>query len=229
MKNNAQNSQSGFTLVELSIVLVVIGIIIGAMSIGKDLQRNAIYQQINSTFVQAWGMAYQAYYDRTGIVVGDSPASPTLKVNASTTERCSTDLYTSMDAAGVSLPQGRAEGSEDAFIYLDTNGNPQQVVVCFQNVIWSIPGATSGYVTRFKNVMVIKSLTPALARFIDNQIDSRTDARFGLFRQDTQAGATTTASLEWSIDNRSRYGTTSADNLDEDQVAVVTAYYLMSQ
>lgn len=225
-------TQKGFTLVELSIVLVVIGIIVGAMSIGKDLQRNATYQQINSTFVQAWALAYQAYYDRQGIVLGDNTSSPTLKVDGSAASPdiyCNTEIYSDMDSTGITMPQGRAEGSEDAFVYLDSNGNPQQVTVCFENVTWSIPGATSGYTTRDKNVMVISGLTPDLAQFIDNQIDSRADARFGLFRESTQAGATTTASLPWSIDNRSRFGTTSAGNLDEDQVAVVTAYYLMNQ
>ncbi|MBE9395822.1 type II secretion system protein [Pontibacterium sp. N1Y112] len=38
--------QQGFTLVEMSIVLVIIGFILGAVSIGKDLQRDAEYSKI---------------------------------------------------------------------------------------------------------------------------------------------------------------------------------------
>jgi prepilin-type N-terminal cleavage/methylation domain-containing protein len=220
MKYRTKMQQNGFTLVELSVVLVVIGIIIGAVAIGKDLQRNATYQQINSAFVQPWAQAYQTYYERNGIVVGDNATAPTLKVNANTTERCSADLFSDMDAAGITMPQGRAEGSEDAYAYLDSNGIPQQVTVCFQNVTWSIPGASSGYVTRAKNVMVIKSLTPDLARFIDNQVDGRADARFGLFREDSQQDSTSADSVEWSINN---------SGLDELQIAVVNAYYLMNQ
>lgn len=38
--------QQGFTLVEMSLVLVVIGLILGALSVGKDMQRNAEYKKI---------------------------------------------------------------------------------------------------------------------------------------------------------------------------------------
>ena len=41
MKVSNKRSQGGFTLVEMSVVLLVIGLIIGAVSIGKDMQRNA--------------------------------------------------------------------------------------------------------------------------------------------------------------------------------------------
>jgi len=36
-----RTAQTGFTLVELAVVLAVIGLIIGAVAIGKDVQRNA--------------------------------------------------------------------------------------------------------------------------------------------------------------------------------------------
>jgi len=221
--------QTGFTLIEMSVVLVVIGIIIGGVSIGKDLQRNAVYQKINATFVQGWASNYQSFFSRQGVVVGDTPAAPTLKVNGNTAERCSTNLHADMDKAGIAMPSGRGEGNEHAFVYLDSNGNPQQVEVCFQNVTWSIPGATSGYVTRPKNVMVLKGLTPDLATLLDSTIDGVTDARFGYFRESTQANSTATASVVWSVDNRMAHGSTQATNRDENQVTVVTGYYLMAQ
>ncbi|MDX1353736.1 MAG: prepilin-type N-terminal cleavage/methylation domain-containing protein [Thiomicrorhabdus sp.] len=224
-------NQSGFTLVEMSIVLVIIGLIIGAVSIGKDLQRNAVYQQISSNFVQAWSQAYQNYFNKTGIVIGDSSSAPTLKVdgaNATPGEICTTNLHGFMDAAGIRMPAGRSEGNEDAFVYLDSNGNPQETTVCFQNVDWSLPGATSGYVVRKRNVMVLKSLTPDLARFLDSQVDGKVDARFGLFRESTLANNTTSGSTDWSLDNRRAYGETTNSNRDESQVAVVTAYFLMN-
>ncbi len=49
--------QQGFTLVEMSIVLVIIGLILGAVSIGKDLQRDAEYSKIKQKFVDQWVQA----------------------------------------------------------------------------------------------------------------------------------------------------------------------------
>ncbi|MBD3725470.1 MAG: prepilin-type N-terminal cleavage/methylation domain-containing protein [Moraxella osloensis] len=230
MKKQIQ-AQQGFSLVELSVVLIIIGLIIGAVSIGKDIQRNAVYQQISTLFIQSWSRSYQDYYARTGIVIGDSSSAPTLKIDgasATPNEICGTALHSFMDATGIQMPAGRSEGVEHAFVYLDSNGNPQETTVCFQNVNWSEPAATAGsYVIRNRNVMVIKSLTPDLAQFLDAQIDGKADARFGAFRENTLANSTSTANAAWSLDNRRAYGGTANTNLDESQVAVLTAYYLM--
>lgn len=73
--------QKGFTLVELAVVLAVIGLIIGAVAIGKDVQRNAEYTKIKNKFVDQWEQAYNQYYQRNGVVVGDSQIAPRLMVN----------------------------------------------------------------------------------------------------------------------------------------------------
>ena len=73
--------QQGFTLVELAVVLAVIGLIIGAVAIGKDVQRNAEYTKIKNKFVDQWEQAYNQYYQRTGVVVGDSQIAPRVMVN----------------------------------------------------------------------------------------------------------------------------------------------------
>ena len=224
-------AQRGFTLVELSIVLAVIGLILGAVAIGKDLQRSAAYQRISSDFVQGWLLSYDAHVAGTGIVPGDNAVAPTGKVNASTAELCGAPLLNAFLAAGIRLPEGRAEGSQNLYVYLDSNGNPQEVEVCFQNVVWAEPGAAVGIYTALpRNVMVLKSVTPALAQMIDSQIDGHPDARFGRVRESTQAGNTAVVvGQQWSADERTTYGTNVANARDEDQVAVLIAWVQMSR
>lgn len=218
----------GFTLIELSIALLVVALIVGAVAAGGDLQRNAFYQRISSSFVRGWHLAFISHKEKTGVVPGDVAAAPTGKVYSGAGELCGLTLRNVMYAAGVRMPGGRAEGRETEYAYLDSNGNPQAVEVCMQYVPWSVPGSSAGtYVVQNRNVLVLKRLTPDLARLIDSTLDGQADARFGSVREDSQAALATTAPSEWSKDSRYAYGATTATNRDESQVAVVTAYYLL--
>ncbi len=223
-------------------MLVVVGLLLGAVSIGKDLQRNAEQQIIYSKFVQQWAVAYNEYFARTGVVLGDDQAAPTLRVNqAALDPLCGEDIFDLMDAVGIEMPPGRSEGREDRYAYLDSNGNPMQIEICFLNAPWAED-------LNNRNVMVLRGLTPDLARNLDATIDGRPDAGTGLFRaasDSTQPPFNDTtidvniavASVEgtiglqptdWQRDNRQDFAG-SADNHDEDQVVVVTALYRMNQ
>jgi hypothetical protein len=124
---------------------------------------------------------------------------------------------------GVRLPPGRAIGQEDRFVYLDSNGNPQELQVCLQ---WNPPDTVSGS----GNVMVLKGLTPELARTLDRMIDGQVNALAGAFREQGRLGVSDCAGAghDWCLDNRFN----DAGQLgprDEDQVATVTAHYRMNQ
>ncbi|WP_457639304.1 prepilin-type N-terminal cleavage/methylation domain-containing protein [Persephonella sp.] len=66
--------QKGFTLVELAIVLVIIGIILGAVLKGQDLIQNARAKQFVNK-AKAWEVAQWTFYDRYGRFAGDQNKS----------------------------------------------------------------------------------------------------------------------------------------------------------
>lgn len=224
--------QRGFSLVEISVVLVIIGLVLGAMAIGRDLQRSAANQRLSTDFIQGWQLAYEAYFNGVGYPPGDTAISPTGRVNAGGGELCGNTMLNAFLAAGIQLPTGRSEGKQDRYAYLDSNGNPQEVQVCFQSQNWAEAGASVGqYVSRPRNVMVVRGVTFSLAAALDQQIDGRSDARFGSLRDMSLANDLTANNpgKEWPINDRMAFGSTTETGLDESQVAITTAFFKMTR
>ena len=65
-------SNKGFTLVELAIVLVIIGIILGGVLKGQELIFNAKVKRLQSQ-IKEMMTAFYTYYDKYGYYPGDDP------------------------------------------------------------------------------------------------------------------------------------------------------------
>lgn len=65
----------GFTLIEMAIVLVIIGIILAGVMKGRDIVRGSQVKQFSQQFAQKWQTIAQTYYDKTGQFLNDSPAN----------------------------------------------------------------------------------------------------------------------------------------------------------
>ena len=68
------NKQSGFTLVELAIVLVIIGLILAAVLKGQEMMNNAKVKNVVND-LRGIATAYYAYQDRYKTVPGDDAAA----------------------------------------------------------------------------------------------------------------------------------------------------------
>jgi hypothetical protein len=162
----------------------------------------------------------------------DTSATPAVSPGVGVVRASTGSLYDEMDRHGIRMPPGRAEGSEARYVYLDSNGNPQEIQVCFQ---WNAPNTASNS----GNVMVISGLTPDLARALDQMIDGKPDAREGMFRQAGVTNATVgVPGVEWAANNTNAQALSSGASataaasglrLDEDQVITVVAHYKMNQ
>ncbi|MEM0326942.1 MAG: prepilin-type N-terminal cleavage/methylation domain-containing protein [Desulfurococcaceae archaeon] len=64
----------GFTLVELAIVLVIIGIILGGILKGQELIFNAKVKRLQSQVKEMMAAVY-TYYDKYGYLPGDDPTA----------------------------------------------------------------------------------------------------------------------------------------------------------
>ncbi len=181
--------EKGFTLVEMALVLIIIGIIIGAIVKGKDLVRGAEQKRIYSKFVNGWRLSYLNFYDRTGKLLGDfydtnAPAGPGQDgrcdsnidgAGAVTTADLDTLIsggganYRGLDTVGLEVPVTNTANDYE-YNYVDSEGTNHTLQVSF--LYNNVAGNTYNY-------MQIDNIPNELAMSLDTMIDGEADGQDG--------------------------------------------------
>ncbi len=102
--------KTGFTLIELSIVLVIIGLVVGGVMVGRDLIKQAAIKK-NYSQLQQLELAYRTFKLKYGCVAGDC--------------KDATDLFGNYIpvAGSCTMPNGNGNGNGDDLINDGGTGN----------------------------------------------------------------------------------------------------------
>jgi len=179
----------GFTLIELSIVLIIIGLIIGGVMKGKDLIRSAEQKKIYNTWVKAWQIAFNTYQDRTGEILGDGTVNGGTATNpdgACDNVRLdnSQTVQNALKAVGIDIPTSNIAG---------TNGGAYEIKGKYitNRAIAYLYHLYSHTDHAYKNRLYITGMPTDVAIAFDKMTDGKLDPSAGAFRRyaDNSAGS----------------------------------------
>jgi len=183
-------NQKGFTLIEMAIVLIIIGIIIGAVVKGKDLVRGAEQKKLYSTFLSAWKVAYSNYYDRTGLVLGDTNTADN---SGHRDGRCSNpseaNINNQLRRVGLETPSLGEMNSTTRRNYNDSEGRPSTLTVNFR------------YHSDQGNFIRLDRIPNELGMAWDKMVDGQVDGRSGSFLYIPNRSSMRTTSEWFSAEN----------------------------
>jgi prepilin-type N-terminal cleavage/methylation domain-containing protein len=195
--------QRGFTLVELSIVLIIIGIILGAVIKGKDLIRSGEQKKLYNAWIKEWVVTYNNYYDRTGWILGDD-ASDTNATRDGNIDNAVTqaNILAQLAAVGLEGPSDGPTGNKFQRRYSASNGNQYSLELSFRSnmgygnsiVVMSDHNNNGNHTAGLPNDLAI-----ALDRIIDGTTDG-TNGDF-VFEQSPNNGAVNNAAWPSAANN----------------------------
>lgn len=185
-------NDKGFTLIEMAIVLIIIGIIIGAIVKGKDIIRSGEQKKIYSVFLNAWRTSYLNFYDRTGKILGDTnndrqpDTNPAHRGNPPSDRGRDTLVsgdtahnpphYYGLAQIGLEAPKTNTEKAWK-YRYSDSTGKGHELAIAFD------------YDRKGKyNYMLISNIPNELCIAMDTMIDGEMDGAKGDFTGDGTRG-----------------------------------------
>ena len=183
-----KRKRSGFTLIELSIVLIIIGLIISGVMKGKDLINSADQKKIYNTWVKQWQVTANEYQDRTGGILGDGRVNG--GINANEDGKCdsvnlggTTTVQNELKAIGLNIPVSNLVNSEGGVYRIKGKYITSKATA----YLYWLGSKTDGV---YKNRLYITGMPTDVAIAFDKMADGSINPSAGAFRryQDDQIG-----------------------------------------
>ncbi|WP_457571678.1 type II secretion system protein [Desulfovulcanus sp.] len=236
LKSKALSQEAkGFTLIEMAIVLVVIGLILAAVMKGKDMIRSTQAKEFTEGFVYKWVNMMQSFKDKTGHVFTDSVlygglnattdglmdgVQPELSGETLTNGVQGNTLVSVLKKTGIDpcrMIKTDIQSNSTSTIDFCNGLNIFSRTVKGENIISTttvnfVHGNFSfadGSVANNKNALIFKTIPNDVARAIDKQLDGREDGRMGVcvYAENLDVDNTNGSTAAWP-DSTSSGGTT---------------------
>ncbi len=176
-------NEKGFTLIEMAIVLVIIGLILGAVIKGKDVINGAKQKKFYTNFVKEWELTVSSYYDRTGNLLGDGTVNGGTNATkdgrfdniSGATFGAANGVDARIKAVGLTVPTTNTVNSGE-YNYTGTySGN--STITMYLYYLWSHTDQRS------RNALYLTNMPTDLAIALDTLIDGEADPVRGKFRR----------------------------------------------
>lgn len=181
--------KKAFSLIELSMVLLIIGILIASVIKGGDLIKSAKNKEFSQTFVNQWELIYSSYFETMNANLADSTANGGSASSVDGFSDGDIDLESeylnvknALANAGIDICRKLKSTIRDGSSFCSSGYNPfkkevngeftgiEIVSVTFTNYI--INGDT-------KNIILFNNIPGDVALIIDTLRDGSSDGRYG--------------------------------------------------
>jgi len=184
-KNNYSilRNNKGFTLIELAIVLVIIGLILGSVLKGKDLINSSKQKNFYTSFLKTWQLSVASYYDRTGYMLGDGTINggTAAAVNgifdniSGATFGAANGIDATLKKVGLEVPLSNTANSGQVMFKGAYSGN--------RTITMQLYNLYSHTDLRYDNRLYLNSVPTDLAIALDKIVDGQMHSAKGSFRQ----------------------------------------------
>ena len=188
MKPKILRNDKGFTLIEMAIVLVIIGLILGAVIKGKDVLNSAKQKKFYTTFIKEWELSLTSYFDRTGNLLCDGT------VNGGTVATrngrfdnvygqnfgAANGVDAALEKVGLTVPVTNTDLSGE-YTFTGTYSGSQTVRIA----LYYLASAKDG---RSRNTMYFTNMPTELAIAIDTMVDGEANSEKGTWRRYPDGG-----------------------------------------